>query len=100
MELLFADRSLFVLTRDDALVSMAAFNARVAEAAQIGGVYTPPDLRSRGYARSAVAGALLAVRASSVRRGVLFTAESNAPAQRSYQALGFRRIGDYGLLRI
>jgi RimJ/RimL family protein N-acetyltransferase len=100
MELLFADRSLFVLTRDDALVSMAAFNARVAEAAQIGGVYTPPGLRSRGYARCAVAGALLAVRASSVRRGLLFTAESNAPAQRSYQALGFRRIGDYGLLRI
>lgn len=100
MELLFADGSLFVLTRGDALVSMAAFNARIAEAAQIGGVYTPPALRSRGYARCAVAGALLAVRASEVRRGVLFTAESNQAAQRSYQAIGFRPIGDYGLLRV
>jgi predicted GNAT family acetyltransferase len=47
-----------------------------------------------------VAGALLAARSSGASRGILFTAESNRPAQRSYQALGFRPIGDYGLLRI
>jgi RimJ/RimL family protein N-acetyltransferase len=100
IELLFADGSLFVLAKGGALVSMAGFNARIAEAAQIGGVYTPPGLRSRGYGRSAVAGALLAVRTAGVRRGILFTAESNAAARRSYQAIGFRAIGDYGLLRI
>jgi RimJ/RimL family protein N-acetyltransferase len=99
-ELLFADGSLFVLAKGDVLLSMAGFNARIAEAAQIGGVYTPPQIRARGYGRCAVAGALLAVRASGVRRGLLFTAESNRAAQRSYRAIGFRPIGDYGLLRI
>jgi ribosomal protein S18 acetylase RimI-like enzyme len=99
-ELLHADGSLFVLERESAVVSMAGFNARIAETAQVGGVYTPPELRSRGHARCAVAGALLAARASGASRGLLFTAESNRPAQRSYQALGFRPIGDYGLLRI
>jgi RimJ/RimL family protein N-acetyltransferase len=99
-ELLFADGSVFVLESDGEILSMAGFNARIAEAAQIGGVYTPPELRSRGYARCAVAGALLAARASGCRRGILFTAESNRAAQRSYQAIGFQPIGDYGLLRI
>jgi RimJ/RimL family protein N-acetyltransferase len=100
IELLHADGAVFVLEREGAVVSMAAFNARIAETAQIGGVYTPPELRARGHARCAVAGALLAARASGASRGILFTAESNRPAQRSYQALGFRPIGDYGLLRI
>jgi RimJ/RimL family protein N-acetyltransferase len=100
IELLHADGALFVLERDGAVVSMAAFNARIAETAQVGGVYTPPALRSRDHARCAVAGVLLAARSSGASRGILFTAESNRPAQRSYQALGFRPIGDYGLLRI
>jgi RimJ/RimL family protein N-acetyltransferase len=99
-ELLFADGALFVLERDGAVVSMAGFNARIAEMAQVGGVYTPAELRGRGYARCAVAGALLAARTSGASRGILFTAESNVPAQRSYRAIGFRPIGDYGLLRI
>jgi len=99
-ELLFADGALFVLEREGTVVSMAGFNARTAETAQVGGVYTPPELRGRGHARCAVAGALLAARASGASRGILFTAESNGPAQRSYQAIGFRPIGDYGLLRI
>jgi RimJ/RimL family protein N-acetyltransferase len=99
-ELLFADGSVFVAEKDGKIVSMAGFNARIAEAAQIGGVYTPPELRARGYGRCAVAGALLAARASGTGRGILFTAESNRAAQRSYQAIGFQPIGDYGLLRI
>jgi uncharacterized protein len=99
-ELLYADGALFVLERDGAVVSMAGFNARIAEMAQIGGVYTPPGLRGQGHARCAVAGALLAARSAGASRGILFTAESNLAAQRSYRSIGFRPIGDYGLLRI
>ena len=68
------------------------------DAVQVGGVWTPPQLRNRGYARAVVAGALLAVRAAGVRRSVLFTAEANLPAQRAYAALGFTRIGDWALI--
>jgi predicted GNAT family acetyltransferase len=33
-----------------------------------------------------------------VERAILFTAHDNVAAQNAYEALGFRRIGDYGLL--
>jgi predicted GNAT family acetyltransferase len=65
---------------------------------QVGGVWTPPARRGRGYARAAVAGSLLDARARGVTRGVLFTAQENRPAQRAYEALGFQVVGDYGLL--
>jgi predicted GNAT family acetyltransferase len=45
-----------------------------------------------------VAGSLLAARAQGARRAVLFTDDDNLPAQRAYIALGFERVGDYGLV--
>jgi len=79
-------------------VAMSALNARLPDRVQVGGVYTPPELRGRGYAGAVVAGQLLEVRASGVVRAVLFTAADNHPARRAYQRLGFERVGDYGLL--
>ena len=40
--------------------------------------------------------ALIAARQRGASRAVLFT--SNPSAARSYEALGFRRLGDYGLI--
>jgi len=100
IELLHADGSDFVLEDRGELVSYCCYNARIAEAVQIGGVWTPPPLRSRGYARAVVAGALLAARAQGASRAILFTPESNLPAQRCYQPLGFTVVGDYGLVRL
>ena len=100
VELLRADGALLVLEEGGQIVAMTAFNARIAECVQVGGVYTPPQLRSRGHARSAVAGSLLAAREQGARRAILFTGERNAAAQRSYRALGFAGIGDYGLLPV
>ena len=88
----------FVLLEDGALVAYSAFNARLPEMVQVGGVWTPPALRGRGHARRVVAGSLLAARAEGAARAVLFTFETNLPAIRAYQALGFRRAGDYGLM--
>ena len=65
---------------------------------QVGGVFTPPELRGRGHARAVVAGSLLSARAAGVSRAVLFTERENAPARRAYQALGFRVVGDYGMV--
>jgi predicted GNAT family acetyltransferase len=79
-------------------VSTSGFQAAIGEAVQIGGVYTPPEFRRRGYARAVVATSLLDARAEGVERAILFTGEGNLPAQRAYTALGFRHIGDYGLL--
>lgn len=80
----------------DVPVAYSAFNARLPEIVQVGGVWTPPDRRGRGYARAVVAGSLLEARAQGVVRAVLFT--ENPAARRAYEALGFQRVGEYGLV--
>jgi predicted GNAT family acetyltransferase len=67
------------------------------DSVQIGGVFTPPQYRSRGYARSAVGGTLLDARERCVRRAILFTGEDNVAAIAAYRALGFERIGDFNI---
>jgi RimJ/RimL family protein N-acetyltransferase len=88
----------WVLAAGDALVAYAAFNAMLPEIVQVGGVWTPPAARGRGYARSVVAGALLAAGKQGVRRAVLFAHPANAAARRAYCSIGFRIVGDYGLV--
>jgi uncharacterized protein len=77
-------------------VSLAAFNATLPDIVQLGGIYTPPALRGRGYAKAAVAHSLLVARERGASRAVLFT--ENPSAARSYEAVGFRRTGDYSLV--
>ena len=45
-----------------------------------------------------MAGSLEIARSEGVTRSVLFTGEHNLPACRAYEALGYERVGDYGLL--
>ena len=87
----------WVLEDEGQPVSTSGFNTTTAEAVQIGGVYTPPELRSRGYGRAVVAASLLDARAEGAERSILFTPVENISAQRAYEALGYRHIGDYRL---
>ena len=77
-------------------MAYTAFNARLPDVVQVGGVWTPPDMRGRGYARCAVAASLLQARAEGARRAILFT--NSASGARAYEALGFARTGQFGLL--
>lgn len=86
----------WVAELDGQPVSLSAFNAALPDVVQLGGVYTPPGLRGRGYAKAAVAHAVRAGRERGATRAVLFT--SNPSAVRTYEAVGFRRAGDYGLV--
>lgn len=85
----------FILEVDGQPVSCCTRNARAAEAIQIGGVWTPPELRNRRYGRAVVAGLCRQAALDGATRAVLFT--DNPAAQRSYEALGFRQIGEYGI---
>lgn len=101
-ERILADGQTWILEENDKPVSTSGFNATVqgigsGGIVQVGGVYTPPVFRSRGYARAVVAASLLDARRESANKAVLFTAESNFPAQRAYAALGFQQIGTYRL---
>ncbi len=69
-------------------VAMTGFNATLPEIVQIGGVYTPADLRGRGYARRAVALHLDEARRNGTRRAVLFAASDAAAS--AYRAIGFQ----------
>lgn len=91
--------SVWVLTVAGQIVAMTGFNSEARGIAQVGGVFTPPALRGRGYARSAVAASLqLAHAERGAVRSTLFTSETNAAACRAYTALGYRVVGDFGLV--
>ncbi|MEX0970493.1 MAG: GNAT family N-acetyltransferase [Paracoccaceae bacterium] len=84
-----------VLMDGDTPLAMTGFNARIPEAVQIGGVFTPAGLRGRGYARRALALHLAQAREAGVRRASLFAASESAA--RAYMGIGFERIGDWTL---
>jgi predicted GNAT family acetyltransferase len=88
----------WILEEENVPVACSSFNTATAEAVQVGGVWTPPDLRRRGYGRSVVAASLLDARTAGASVAILFTGERNIAAQKAYVALGFRHIGDYRLL--
>ncbi len=94
----------WILEAEGQPVATSAFNTRTKEAVQVGGVWTPPALRCRGYARCVVAQSLLDARDEITAAGVqnpqaiLFTGADHMAAQRAYEALGFRCIGDYYIL--
>ena len=88
----------WLLVAGETPVSYAVFNAILPEIVQIGGVWTPPEFRGRGYARAVVAGSLVVARKHGVQRAVLFADPANDAARRAYIYLGFRIVGDYGLV--
>ena len=97
------DRSLkegttWILEEEGNPVACCSFNAVLREAVQLGGVWTYPEYRSRGFGRAAVAKALLDAREEGIRKGVLFTGNHNISAQKAYEAVGFSRIGSYRLI--
>jgi predicted GNAT family acetyltransferase len=74
------------------------FNARLPDMVQVGGVYTPPQQRGRGYARAAVALSLLRARRRGAKRAVLFTGDDNLPAIGAYRSIGFGRVDDFAIV--
>lgn len=88
----------FVLTAGANLLAFSGFNAKLPDIVQVGGVFTPRELRGRGYARAVVAASLLEARRDGAKRALLFTDRKNIAARRAYVALGFEPIGDYGLI--
>ena len=98
VERAWREKRSWVLEKECRPVACSSFNTAIKEAVQIGGVWTPPELRCRGYGRAVVAASLLDARSEGASKGILFTGEGNIAAQKAYEALGFRCIGDYRLL--
>ncbi len=91
-----ADDSHRVLYDGDTPVALTGFNATAPGIVQVGGVYTPPALRNRGFGRLAVALHLDEARKAGTTHATLFAA--NAAAARAYRGIGFEEIGRFSIV--
>ena len=89
------DRQLTLWIDEGATVSFAGANALPAASARVGPVYTPPELRGRGYAQAVTAAASLQVQNDVPRTVFLFTDAANPASNKAYQRIGFRHIADH-----
>lgn len=78
-------------------VSKAQTNAIGYNYAQIGGVYTAPEYRRKGYS-AAVMDALLDRLEKDHLKTALFVQNGNIPALRLYRNLGFEQIDDFRII--
>jgi len=91
-----ASNRYWVLERNGQPVAFSGFNAVMPDMVQIGGVWTPPEHRNKGYARAIVAASLQHIRQAGTLNAVLFT--DNPAAAAAYTAIGFQRYGDYAIV--
>ncbi|CDR05308.1 GNAT family N-acetyltransferase [Streptomyces iranensis] len=75
-------------------VACAGISRTIADMARIALVYTPPELRGRGYAGAATAAVSGAARAAGVKEILLFTDLDNPTSNALYQRLGYRPMED------
>jgi len=76
-------------------VSVAARNRPTPHGISVGYVYTPPELRGRGYATSCVAALSQHLLDSGYEFCTLFTDLANPTSNDIYQQIGYRPICDY-----
>lgn len=93
------DRGSTVIWEDEgAPVSMAAASHQVAGMSRVGPVYTPPDLRRRGYAAGATAAVTQAALDVGAREVLLFTDLANPVSNSLYRRLGYQPVEDHVLM--
>jgi len=93
------DSRRLILRKDPAPVSCASYGASTPNIARIGGVYTPPEHRRRGYATANVAAASQHALEAGYRYCCLFTDLANPTSNSIYQKIGYRPVCDYAEYR-
>lgn len=88
-----ADQVLWIWD-DGRPVSMAATGRSTPNSVAIGLVYTPPELRGRGYASACVAQVSQRMLDSGYRFCTLYTDLANPTSNHIYQAIGYRPVCD------
>jgi predicted GNAT family acetyltransferase len=83
-----------VLWEDDEVASLAGFGGATPNGIRIGPVYTPPELRGRGYASGLVGELTAQLLAGGRQFCFLFTDLSNPTSNSIYQRVGYRPVTD------
>jgi predicted GNAT family acetyltransferase len=81
-----------VLWEDDGAVSLAGFGGPTPNGIRIGPVYTPPELRGRGYASALVAELSSSLLAGGRRFCFLYTDLANPTSNKIYERIGYVRV--------
>ena len=79
---------------DGQVVSLAGFGGPTPNGIRVGPVYTPPDLRNRGYATALVADLSAERLATGKRFCFLFTDLANPTANHIYREIGYEPVRD------
>jgi predicted GNAT family acetyltransferase len=98
LQRLLTDHRLYVW-EDRELCSMAAWSGPTTHGVRINFVYTPPELRGRGYASACVAALSRSMLDSGKTFCYLFTDLSNPSANKIYQRIGYRPVSDFAEYR-
>lgn len=85
----------FYLWDDDGAVSYAGYGGPTPHGIRIGPVYTPPELRGRGYASGCVAGMSQILLDSGRQFCFLFTDLRNPTSNHIYQVIGYEPVCDF-----
>lgn len=87
------------LFEGEKLLSRTALNSKGEKIGQVGGVFTPRELRQRGYAKATMFHMLKDCRDLHGHvKSILFTGETDIAAQKLYESMGYGRIGDFALI--
>jgi len=84
-------------TADGVPVSMAGVTRESAGAVRVAPVYTPKELRGRGYAGAVTAEVSRAARAAGAREVLLFTDLANPTSNGLYRRIGYRPVRDFAV---
>ena len=91
---LIENKMLYVLEDNGMAVSMALMNRAMNTVCGVGGVYTPPYFRGKGYASSCVAGVSRLILERGFTKCVLYTDLANPTSNSIYQKIGYKPICD------
>jgi predicted GNAT family acetyltransferase len=91
----FEDRALHVWEDRGEVVSLIGARLTGSGYGWIGPVYTPPELRRRGYAGAGVAAASRRLLGAGASRCMLFTDLDNPTSNKIYREVGYRRFADW-----
>ncbi|MER7186896.1 GNAT family N-acetyltransferase [Streptomyces hyaluromycini] len=84
-------------TPDGTPVSMAGVTLAVAGQVRVAPVYTPPELRGRGYAGAVTAEVSRAALAAGAAEVLLFADLANPTSNALYQRIGYRQVADWAV---
>ena len=81
------------------LLAMAELNAKAKNLGQVGGVYTTPKARKKGFAQSVMRTLMKdALDLHKICKLIIFTGETNLKAKKLYESLDVHPVGYYALM--